>query len=297
MNFLFNNSSLLNKLISKFKPITSKCSRDNIFAIAGQSAFFIILSSVPLILFIVSMIQNIGISVDLFKDTLDDVFSTLFIEQISEYFDIAYKSAVKVSFISLIVMLWSASQGIHAITNGLNRVHHAYENRSWIARRLRAMLYTVILFCIVLVLLGGVVLGKSFNALVKPLLSSMPLALNIIFDLRYVIVFIVLTVLIALLYRNFPNISSDKRKEYGFKYQLPGAFLCTASWFVLSLGISIYVDNFNGFSVYGGISKIAVVMIWVYFCMICLMICAEINYVYHNKIKNIYKKRKLKIKK
>ena len=34
---------------------------------------------------------------------------------------------------------------------------------------------------------------------------------------------------------------------------MPGAFLCTVSWYVLSFGISVYVSDFNGFSVYGGV--------------------------------------------
>ena len=38
------------KFIDRFDPITSKCLHDNIFAIAGQSAFFLILSAILQIL-------------------------------------------------------------------------------------------------------------------------------------------------------------------------------------------------------------------------------------------------------
>ena len=54
---------------------------------------------------------------------------------------------------------------------------------------------------------------------------------------------------------------------------------------VLSLWISVYVSDFNGLSVYGGLTRIGVIMIWFYFLMVCLMVCAEINYVYHDRIK------------
>ena len=49
------------KFIDRFGPITSKILHDNIFAIAGQSAFFLILSAVPLSMFIVSVLQNLHI--------------------------------------------------------------------------------------------------------------------------------------------------------------------------------------------------------------------------------------------
>lgn len=61
--------------------------------------------------------------------------------------------------------------------------------------------------------------------------------------------------------------------------------MCTISWFVLALGISIYVKSFNGFSVYGVITGLAIIMVLLYFLMLLLMICAEINYVYHDTIK------------
>ena len=59
------------------------------------------------------------------------------------------------------------------------------------------------------------------------------------------------------------------------------------------------MSDFNGFSVYGGLTRIAVIMIWFYFLMVCLMVCAEINYVYHDRIKvfTVAKfKRKVKTK-
>ena len=43
--------ALYEKIMKKYDPIISKCIYDNVFAIAGQSAFFILLSSVPLAAF------------------------------------------------------------------------------------------------------------------------------------------------------------------------------------------------------------------------------------------------------
>lgn len=285
MNFIIRIVSFVRKILDKYDPIISKCKHDNVFAIAGQSAFFIILSAVPLSMFIVSLFQNLNIPIGLIEEGLSGIFAAEMIDQITAYLDAAYQSAVGISFASLIVTLWSASQGIHAITNGLNRVYDAYENRNWLFLRIRAMIYTVILFAIILALLIILVLGDTISNFLKPFLDGLPDFVTVIFNLRYLIIFVSLILLLAMLYRNFPNIRRKQRKEYGLKSQLPGAFLCTISWFVLSLGISIYVDDFNGFSIYGGLTRLAVIMIWIYFCMVILMICAEINYVYHDKYK------------
>ncbi len=287
--------------IDRFEPITSKILHDNIFAIAGQSAFFLILSAVPLSMFIVSILQNLHIPVEFIENILSGIFSEQIVDEISEFLTNAYKNAVGISLITLIITLWSAAQGIHAITNGLNRIYDAYENRNWLFLRIRAMFYTIAFFAIILISLLIIGLGTSINEWLSPYLKYLPDFVAIIYHLRYLLVFLFLVVLFALVYRNFPNISRKQHKEYGIKYQLPGAFLCTLSWYVLSFGISIYVDYFNGFSIYGGLATLAGIMIWLYFCMVCLMICAEINYVYHEQIKNFslrslinkLKKRKL----
>lgn len=271
--------------IGRFEPITSKILHDNIFAIAGQSAFFIILSAVPLSMFIVSILQNLHIPVDFIEMVLSGIFSEQIVDEISEFLTNAYNNAVGISLITLVITLWSAAQGIHAITNGLNRIYDAYENRNWFFLRIRAMFYTIAFFAIILFSLVIIGLGSTINKCLSPYIKYLPDFVALIYHLRYVLIFLFLVVLFALVYRNFPNISRKQHKEYGIKYQLPGAFLCTLSWYVLSLGISIYVDNFNGFSIYGGLATLAGIMIWLYFCMVCLMICAEINYVYHEQIK------------
>lgn len=294
------NDSVRN-FIDRFEPITSKILHDNIFAIAGQSAFFLILSAVPLSMFIVSILQNLHIPVEFIENILSGIFSEQIVDEISGFLTNAYKSAVGISLITLIITLWSAAQGIHAITNGLNRIYDAYENRNWLFLRIRAMFYTIAFFAIILISLLIIGLGTSINEWLSPYLKYLPDFVALIYHLRYLLVFLFLVVLFALVYRNFPNISRKQHKEYGIKYQLPGAFICTLSWYVLSFGISIYVDNFNGFSIYGGLATLAGIMIWLYFCMVCLMICAEINYVYHEQIKNFslrslinkLKKRKL----
>lgn len=295
MKFIVKIVGFVRRTLDKYDPIISKCKHDNVFAIAGQSAFFIILSAVPLLMFIVSLFQNLNIPIGLVEQGLSGIFASKMIDQITAYLDAAYQSAVSISFVSLIITLWSASQGIHAITNGLNRVYDAYENRNWLFLRIRAMIYTVVLFAIILALIIILVLGNTISNFLEPFLDGLPDFVSVIFNLRYLIIFSGLIILFAMLYRNFPNISRSQRKEYGLKSQLPGAFLCTISWFVLSLGISIYVDDFNGFSIYGGLTRLAVIMIWIYFCMVTLMICAEINYVYHNKFKCFHFKNAINI--
>ncbi|MBQ1506807.1 MAG: YihY/virulence factor BrkB family protein [Ruminococcus sp.] len=291
----------IKKYYDIFTPFIKKISGDNVFAIAGQSAFFLLLSAVPLAMFMVSMMQNLHIPFDVVDNALGKIFTGQVISEISSFLSDAYQSAVGISIVTIAVTLWSAAKGVHAVINGMNRICGTYENRNWLLLRIRAMIYTVVLLVIIAATLLIVVLGSTINGWLSPYLRYLPKIVENVFHLRYIIVFVYLTVLFALVYRNLPNLCKSERRKYGFMFHLPGAVLCAASWIVLSLGISIYVDDFNGFSLYGGLARIAVIMVWLYFCMVCLMLGAEINYYYHDKIKAIFfwlvKRRKAKKKK
>lgn len=280
------------------KPFLNKLTHDNIYAIAGQSAFFLLLSAVPLAIFGVSILQNLHIPVE----TLNSFFSIVFNEEVSQSFaqfmSNVYESATGVSLVAIIVTLWSAAKGIQAITNGLNRVHETYENRNWLVLRIRSMLYTVVFILILLATMLIVVLGSTINGLLREYHIKIPGIFGVFYHLRFGIIFVYLVVLFAMIYRNVPNLTRAERKKYGFLYQLPGAFFCAVSWLALSLGISIYVDDFNGFSIYGSLTKLAVVMVWMYFCLVCMLLGAEINRYYYGEIRSFFgwlrRKRKKK---
>lgn len=273
-------------IYKKLNPFVKKLTHDNIYAIAGQSAFFLILSSVPLLMFGVSILQNFHIP----EESLEKVFGTIFNEEItrtfSKYVSNLYKDTTGISVITLIVTLWSASKGVHAIINGLNRVHHTYENRRWIVLRLRAMFSTVVIFAIAFASMFLIMLSSNIKDWIDANLVNLPGVLSFLFNFRYIIIFIYVIFMFAMMYRNFPNLSREQRKEFSFSSQLPGALFTTVAWFVLTIVISIYVTDFNGFSIYGGLLRLAVIMVWLYFCMISLMIGAEINYFYHKQIKS-----------
>ncbi len=269
------------------KPFLKKISHDNIFAIAGQSAFFLLLSSVPLVMFVVSVLQTLSIPIEWLQDTFGKILTEDAVKVVFNFLNNLYENTLNISLVSIIAALWSASQGLHAITNGLNRVHHTYENRNWFLLRLRAMIYTVIIFIMLLATVLIVVLGSTINAWLSPHLPSLPAVVGVLYSLRYVIVFLYMVFFFAMLYRNLPNLRRERRKKFGLRCQLPGALFCAISWVVLAWAISIYVDDFNGYSIYGGLTRMAVVMVWLYFCMVCLMLGAEFNYFYNKQIDKI----------
>ena len=279
------------KIILRFKklvdPFIIKVTNDNLFAIAGQSAFFFILAVVPLTMFGLSVLQSFRIPVETLEEFLGLVLNKMASSYVSEFLGNFNYDTSSISIITLVITLWSAAQGIHAIINGLNRIHGTHENRNWLFQRLRAIFVTVILIIIIIATLMIFVLGSTLSTLLTPQIKELPQIIEIMFNLRYFLVYIYLILIFSVMYHKVPNLDKEVRRDFGFRSCLPGAVLSSTAWFALSVGISVYVDNFNGFSIYGGLTRLAVILVWLYLCILFLMLGAELNFVYHSNIRRI----------
>ena len=272
------------KIYNYVRPLTSKIKQDNISAIAGCSAFYFILAFVPMVMFAVSILQSLHIPVE----TLQSIMGTVLNENVSGYMSDfltnMYSDTASISVRTLSLPLRSAAQGIHAILNGLNRVHNTYENRNWLFLRFRAMIITLALLLVLVLTLLVFVLGSTLNDMLAPSIKHLPDFISFLYSIRYLFLYLYLIMIFSIMYRSVPNLEKSVRKEFGFISQLPGAIISATAWFALSVGISVYVDDFGGFSIYGGLTRLAVIMVWLYLFFKILLYGAEINYVYHDII-------------
>lgn len=62
------------------------------------------------------------------------------------------------------------------------------------------------------------------------------------------------------------------------KKQLPGALFTACAWQLISFVFSIYLDIFKGFSsMYGSLTTIILLMLWLYMCMYAILLGGEVN--------------------
>ena len=96
-----------------------------------------------------------------------------------------------------------------------------------------------------------------------------------IMRLRTVISFVVMTGISLLVYHFLPN------RKLPFRDLILGSIFCSLGWLVISFVFSMYLTIFKGFSgLYGSMTAIILVMLWLYFCMYILLLCAETNVVF-----------------
>lgn len=250
----------------------TKMKRDDVGAHAASAAFFMFLSIFPILMLLCSVLPYTHISeADLLRvvtDLLPSSIDPLAVSVIGELYD----QSVAVISVSAVFIIWSAAKGILALVRGLNAVQEVNETRNYFVLRFWSCIYTVILLVLIVFSLIVLVFG---NPIINNLLSHLPsiryMAI-ILMPFRYLVVIVALALVFALMYALIPN-----RKNKIFD-KMPGAIFASFGWTVFSWAFSLYVERYGSFNMYGSLTTIVIIMLWLYFCMYILLLGDELNY-------------------
>lgn len=272
------------KMYRKVKSFMNELNEKHVSAYAAKTAYFIMLSFIPFLMLLFTLLQFTSLQksdvLSLFVGAFPSSIDPLVISIIDEIYG---KSSAVIS-ISAVVVLWTAGKGITAIIQGLNSVFDVKETRNYLMLRIYGAFYTVLMILAVLLLLVLVVFG---NKIQRILMANVPLIGNIttaILKRRYVISILLLVLIFAVIYHFMPN------TKIRFKLQLPGAVFTAVTWSLFSFGFSVYIDYFSNMNnMYGSLTMLIIVMLWLYMCMYIMLIGAGINAMMLEK-KEIYSK-------
>lgn len=264
------------RIIAATRTFVEKCRKDNISAFAAQSAFFIVLSLIPFIMLFISLVQYTPVTEGMILNMVNKVMPTYISPFLIGIIHEMYNNSIGLVSVAAVVAVWSAAKGIQYLMGGLNSVYDIEETRNWIFLRFRAILYTLLLVVAIVASLTLMVFGNSLQYLFA---QYLPIVANITFWIlkrRSLILLAILILFFAVLFKMLPN------RKATFKSQIPGSIMAAVGWALLSFGISVYVDYFNGFSMYGSLTTIILVMLWLYFGIYILLVCAEFNNIYED---------------
>ena len=276
----------MKKIYLIFRDFARQLTRDNINAFASSTAFFFFLSLVPTLIILCSLIPYTPLTegdlIAAFTGVVPEFIENVTVSLVKQIYE---RSSATLS-IAVLVLLWSSGKGMLALMRGLNVVNGVTENRGYFFLRLEASFYMVITVAAVMLSLGLSVFG---NVIVKTLIQFVPHIgdlISFMMKFRFVFVWLMLTVVFALTYTYVPN------KKLKMKYQIPGAVFSAVGWNLFSYGFAVYVDSFNGMSIYGSLSTIVIMMFWLYCCIYILLIGANLNRYFRPVIQIFLREKK-----
>ena len=264
------------------KRISSALSEKTFSAYAAQTAFFLMLSFFPFLIFCFALLRNTPLTEDMFihfllaivPGSFQDFFSTII-------HDIYNNSSTSVVSITIISAIWLSSKSFLSLTQGINVMYDCKESRNYIRLRVFCFFYSILFAIVILVVLALLVFGNQIHHFFLqhiPFLSGISLPL---INFKNLISIPLLFLTFSALYFFMPN------TRIAYRYHIPGAVFSTVGWFALSYLYSFYADHISNYSsFYGTMTTIALLMIWLYFCMYLFFLGGFLNnFLYQRKIK------------
>lgn len=266
----------------KFRSFTRTFKTAQVTTYASSAAFYIFLSIIPIIVLLFTIVPYtpltedgvLNVLLEILPDSLD-TFTTGIVAEV-------YDKNIAILSVSAIVLLWSASKGMQAITLGLNSINGVKETRNFVLLRLEACLYTVILLVLMILSLGLFVFG-SF------IMDHLVLWMHIdeiyqrLVDWRFLVEWIFYAIPIMFLYAWVPNHRTKPHKQWR------GAAFTGVTWTLFSYAFSLYLNFFPAFSIYGSLTTVIITMFWIFVAMNLLFLGALINVFYKDDEENAEK--------
>ncbi len=192
-----------------------------------------------------------------------------------------------------------STNGMLALMRAFNACYKTIENRSGLKTRLIAtgltINMTIVLFFTVLLLVVGQLVTEyllnNFEDFTSFNLSTFEV--NLLFALRFLIIFITFFLAISTIYYFGPAI------HYNWRFFSIGSFIATLLCIGVSYGFSYYITNFATYNkVYGSIGVLIALMVWVQLITVVLLVGYEINASIHDSVRAeaLWKARKLRMK-
>ena len=175
--------------------------------------------------------------------------------------------------LSIVLAMYSASGGVANLLVALTRVFGGDSDRNFVQAKLQALTLTI----------GGVVFALVMITLVAaaPVLFdqlALPGFVRAVLELaRWLLLVGALIVAVTVLFRSADHRTDGTRHSRQLKL---GVLVAAGLWLAVSLGFSLYVDNFGSYGkTYGALAGVVALLLWLWIGMFALLLGASVEAV------------------
>lgn len=249
--------------------------RDRITMYAASIAFYALLALFPTIAAVISLWGLLFDPVEAGRQLYEigrfmpPDAANLIDQQAQDVVENAQPGNVMAALAGLVTAMYIASKGVSTLVVGLNVVYGEQEKRPPLWR-------VAMLISLTLGLIGMTLISLGFIAVVPmvvDVLAVEPPLDRVLQWLRWPALLVIMSALIALLYRFAPYRRSAKWQWLSY-----GTLFATGMWLLGSGGLSLYVRYFSTFSeLYGSLGAVVALMLWFWLSAFVVLFGAEVN--------------------
>lgn len=264
-------------LVAVVKRAGREFQRDNLTDLAASLTYYAMLSIVPGLIVLVSLLGLLG--PDATGELMGQVrelapgSSADFVQTLIDQAQANKSGAGLGAILGLAIALWSASAYVAAFMRASNVIYDIGEGRPiWKTTPIRL---GVTVLAVVLLLLSAVIVVVSgpIARQVGDFLGLGETTVLIWNIAKWPVLFVLVSVLLAILFWASPN-----AKQGGVKWISPGGVIAVLIWVIVSAGFAVYVANFSSYDkTYGSLAGVVIFLVWLWLTNIALLLGAEIN--------------------
>ncbi len=258
-----------------FSHLIDRVMHSGITAYSAQIAYYMILSFFPFLVFVSAILARTNLTTIMqllealdrtraipepVMDLITGVFSTLQTNSSSSF------------SLYFIVIIYSSSHCMRGIMNGIQMAYNEVETRPLLTRFLLSFFYTICFAAAVVLFVALVLFGEQLTNMLFHFIGLDEVFQRIANFLHYPLPLIFMFITYMLLYSFIPV------RRLRFRDVYIGALFATCTSFLVSRLFSLYVSNIANYAtLYGSISSIIIILLWLYLISFILLLGAMLN--------------------
>jgi len=241
-------------------------------AFAAQSAFFLIMSFVPLTLLTLSIMSFFDIDVTWLTGLVGNLAFQPSTVGERLFSDITLHTNTLLSF-NTVFTAWSAGKAFYAISEGFHFALGIRDERNYFVLRIKGLAYSFVFALLVSSIVITGVFGRELLEIIGKIFSFDLKADAIANSLRGLYVFFSILLIMILLYRYIPDWDTALRcrkisSKPKITHILGICVIMAVVIYVFTIGFSVYITKFSSVSItYGSLAALVGIMLWLYFVM------------------------------
>ena len=257
--------------LAKIKSFLGGMEKAHISVFASSGAFYFFMSLAPLITLFLSIVPYTPLTENMLNDFFLVYTPPAFQDLVTGIVNQVYSTSILTLSVSAVITLWSAGQLMSSISRGISEIYDGYFDYNYIKLRFRGIIFTFIFFIFLFLNIVVIMLGEKILMLFNTFLDGISDRFMILVNLRGVLFTAFLAFFIAVLFRFTP------KTKIKFLNHLPGAVLCAILWVLFSKIYTFILEKFATFSIFGSLAVILITLVWFFYLIYILLLCAYIN--------------------
>ena len=263
------------------KAVFKEFNKDDLQGLAAELAYHLLFAAIPLLLFLTALSGFLSRAVGL-NDVMDSVNDWV-VDNLPRASQDVVGPAIEnvlnqrsggILSIGGLLALWGARNAMASMMKALNATFGVAEGRPWWKKQLIAMGLTIALGVGIIGSGSALLLGSGLGDSFANWVDLGDTWTTVWSWLRWPIVLVLVSVMLAFLYWAAPNV------EVPFRWLTAGSLFTVVMWAVASFALTFYFQNFAGYTeTYGALGGVLAFVFWLYVMSLILLLGGEINAV------------------